>query len=123
MGPIVTESGSPTFHGARFPPIDTSSQRSAPGKEISEPGSDARAVVGYDESEEGDNDADFGDDFDDFEEGAEDAGFGDFDSGFQEAKAVPVPSLQSLPTIAPSIVSRSAVCIYQHAKVTTVSAC
>jgi hypothetical protein len=96
----VTESGSPTFHVARFPTINHARRKSSAGK----------VVAGYNESEDGDDDADFGDDFDDFEEGGDDAEFDDFDGGFQEAEAVPIPPLQSLPTLALSFVSRSTTC-------------
>lgn len=49
----------------------------------------------------------FGDDFDDFEEGDEDAEFGDFDNaGFQEAETAPVEApVHSLPQVLPAFVS------------------
>jgi hypothetical protein len=107
QGRFVTESGSPTSHAARSPTINHARRKS----------SAANAVAEYNEGEDGDDDADFGDDFDDFEEGGDDAEFDDFDGGFQEAEAVPNPPLQSLPTIAPSFVSRSATCTIPNSDV------
>lgn len=98
----MTESGSPTSHAARSPTINHARRKISAGK----------AVWEYDEGGDGDgdNDADFGDDFDDFEEGEDDPEFDDFDGGFQEAEKIPIPQSQSLPTIAPSFVSRSEIC-------------
>ena len=93
----MTESGSPTSHVARSRTMNRARPKSSAGKVVAE----------YSEVEDGEDDADFGDDFDDFEEGGGDAEFGDFDRGFQEAERVPIPQSQSLPTIAPSFVSRS----------------
>jgi len=96
----VTESGSPTSNVARSPTINHARRKSSTGKAVDE----------CNEGEDGDDDADFGDDFDDFEEGGDDPEFDDFDGGFQKAEAVPVSQSQSLPTIAPSFVSRLTAC-------------
>lgn len=100
----MTESGSPTSHVARSPPVKHTRRKSSAGKIVAE----------YIEGEDGGDDADFGDDFDDFEEGGDDSEFDDFDGGFQEPEAIPIPPLQSLPTVAPSFVSRSTACRIQH---------
>ncbi len=104
----MTESGSPTSHVARSQTINHARRKSSAGK----------AVAEYDEAEDGDDDADFGDDFDDFEEGGDDAEFDDFDGGFQERERVPIPQSQSLPTIAPYFVSRSITCKIPKSHVT-----
>lgn len=91
----LTESGSPTSHGARSPTLVHARRKSS--------GAGRKALVGSYGAEAGgiEND-DFGDEFDEFEEGEDGAEFGDFDDGFQEAQ---VATTQSLP-ISASLVSR-----------------
>jgi hypothetical protein len=91
----LTESGSPTSHGARSPTL-THSRRKTPG-------AGSKALAGsHGAGADGDEEDEFGDDFDEFEEGEDDAEFGDFDDGFQEAQ---IAATQSLP-ISASLVSR-----------------
>lgn len=88
----LTESGSPTSHGARSSIISHARRKSSgAGKRT--------ATDEYNEEEDGEDGEDgeddgFGDDFDDFEEGEEDAEFGDFDDGFQESQPAPPPPPQ-----------------------------
>ena len=119
----MTESGSPTSHTARSSTVNLALHSSSAREKLLVSDSIVGAFPEYDESEDGDDDAGFGDDFDDFEEGGEDAEFGDFDQGFQDTKAVPAASLQSLPTIMPSFVSRLAIHTSNHADVIIFSTC
>lgn len=87
----MTESGSPTSHGARSSIISHSRQKSSSAGR--KPATDE-----YNEEEDGEEDG-FVDDFDDFEEGEEDAEFGDFDDGFHESQpAPPTPPQPAAPT-------------------------
>lgn len=96
----LTESGSPTSIALRSPTAINHPRRKSSVAKKSE------AMAEYDENGDGEVDG-FGDDFDDFEEGDEEADFDDFEDGFQEPEAVNSPPIQSLPTLAPSFVSRA----------------
>ncbi|RFU28765.1 hypothetical protein B7463_g7570, partial [Scytalidium lignicola] len=82
--------GSPTNPGARSKIIHT--RRKSSGARLQQ----ASAFADYNEVENDAENDGFGDDFDDFEEGDEDAEFGDFDDGFQEPEPE-MPQPQSIP--------------------------
>ena len=91
----MTGAGSPTN-------LDSSPSIEAPPNDKSEAVEEADADAAADSNG-------FGDDFDDFEEGDEDAEFGDFDdAGFQEAETAPTEApVQSLPQVSAAFVSDS----------------
>ncbi|KAI9732071.1 MAG: hypothetical protein M1818_007666 [Claussenomyces sp. TS43310] len=82
--------GSPTSNADRSPSI--SHARRNPSE--TEKTLMAEECADYDEAEDGEADAAFGDDFDDFAEGEEDAEFGDFNDDYREPEAVPSPPPQ-----------------------------
>lgn len=105
----MTDSGSPTSHAARASTINHIRRKSSLAGKVTSVGSGTGPEADNEELEDENEGADFGDDFDEFEEGDGDAEFGDFDGGFQKTEEVPVPPLQSLPTITPAFVSGPAV--------------
>jgi Domain of unknown function (DUF5102) len=91
----LTESESPTSHGARSSIISHARRKSS--------GANKKTTEDCNEEGDGQGDDGFGDDFDDFEEGEDDAEFDDFDNEFQEVATAPP---QAIPVIS-SFVSRN----------------